>query len=306
MDTAEVRHLSEDEFLNRMIDALQLDDEPIPVTLDTSPIDDLEFDSLQLVQIIGELGQLTGNVAQLDWREVTGAYVNFRALYELYRRTLKAQSLLPSSIPMPGSSAPRSGTGLPSPSSLAGNLVRLRPLRQGDLPALYEIAIADEVAWRWRFAGAIPSFEVFVQGLNSAVLTQLVMSPHQSDEVLGLHIAYKAELRNRYCYLASVSRPDLIGTGVGFEGSVVFLNHIFSAWDLHKVYIEATQFNYATYASGSGTFFQLEGRLREHHYWHDRRWDQYLLAVYRADFFSTKERETNSSGSEQLACQDQA
>ncbi len=48
--------------------------------------------------------------------------------------------------------------------------------------------------------------------------------------------------------------------------------------------MEAPEFNIAQIKSGLGRFFHEEGRLKAHHYYDGRYYDQLLLALYREDF----------------------
>lgn len=50
----------------------------------------------------------------------------------------------------------------------------MRPVRQQDLPILYEWSTAPDVASSWRFRGATPPFSAFVELLFSGVLAQFV------------------------------------------------------------------------------------------------------------------------------------
>ncbi len=58
-------------------------------------------------------------------------------------------------------------------------------------------------------------------------------------------------------------------------------NYAFLTWPLRKVYMESTADDYRQFASGLGSFFVEEGRLRQHVFWNGRYIDMVILAVYR-------------------------
>jgi hypothetical protein len=74
-------------------------------------------------------------------------------------------------------------------------------------------------------------------------------------------------------YLAGVCDPELLRTGLGAQGLMLLADHLFRNWNFRKIYFEATEFNYAQFASGKGRLFVEEGRLTEHTFYDGRYWD---------------------------------
>jgi hypothetical protein len=64
-------------------------------------------------------------------------------------------------------------------------------------------------------------------------------------------------------------------------GISLFIEHVFTCWNFHKLYLEVAEYNLGQFGSAMGGRFALEGRLREHIWYDDRRWDQLLLELYR-------------------------
>jgi len=148
----------------------------------------------------------------------------------------------------------------------------------------YLIVTDETIAWRWRFHGIIPTYDLFVKTLNVGVLIQFVITSNTNNDVLSLVVAYNADLRNRNVYGAVLVAPRLIGSGLDMEAIAIFLSYLFTAWDFRKVYFESVSFNLYQFRSGLQKFFHQEGVLRSHYYFANRYWDEYILAVYREDF----------------------
>lgn len=277
------------EFLKRLVTELELDD-PESVTLDSRLVEDLGFDSLQMVETIVVLAEMLGEpLDAYHDGDVLDALGTVRDLHNYY--------LTRSSMPRDDASS-RGGDG---GASLRGNLVELRPAMGNHYARLYEIAVTDEIAWRWRYGGAIPSYDEFLKGFSHGVLSQLVVTRPSSSEAIGLAVLYGANLQSSTAYLAVVVTPELVGSGVGAEAAILFLRYAFRTWNLVKVYLEFPEFNLPQFRSGLGRYFHLEGRLKAHYYHDGRRWDQLICAIYRGDI---DRREIGSHRAEQTTTED--
>nr|MDT0665497.1 hypothetical protein [Micromonospora sp. DSM 115978] len=53
-------------------------------------------------------------------------------------------------------------------------------------------------------------------------------------------------------------------------------------WNYRKIYMECPEYNYGQLASGAGRWFEVEGRLKDFNYYDGQYWDEYLLAISRA------------------------
>lgn len=150
---------------------------------------------------------------------------------------------------------------------------------------LYELAMAGEINYLWRFRGSTPSYEQFVESLQPGVLCQFVVAPKDGEEILGMVVGYNADMRNRFCYGAACLSAEVTHSGIGIEAFVLFTKYLFHCWEFRKIYIEASELNYSQYRSGEALgVFSVEGRLSDHMYMAGRFWDQYVLAIHRRDF----------------------
>ncbi|WP_322756369.1 phosphopantetheine-binding protein [Frankia sp. Cas3] len=157
----------------------------------------------------------------------------------------------------------------------------LRPVTPEYLPFLYELAISEEIGFRWRFRGAVPNQETFQAGLWQGVLAQFVVVLPATGEPIGLVVAYNADTTRGIAYLAAVFTPDYLLTGLPASAVELFVRYLFQVWNLRKLYMEVPEFNYELIASGEGRRFDIEGRLRDFNYYDGRFWDEYLLALCR-------------------------
>jgi RimJ/RimL family protein N-acetyltransferase/aryl carrier-like protein len=159
--------------------------------------------------------------------------------------------------------------------------VRLVPVAADDLGFLYSLAIRPETCFRWRYRGAPPSFDRFVDDLWRQVLVQLVAKSTADNQPVGHVVAYGADPAMRHLYVGAVFLPPFAGTGLAARAVGMFMRYLFHTFPLHKIYLEVPGFNWSQVSSGQEHAFQVEGVLRDHDHYAGRTWDQYLCAVYR-------------------------
>jgi len=200
------------------------------------------------------------------------------------RTVAEAQEALdaadPASAPPPARTTPSAG---PRPHVLRTPQLALRPVHPEYVPFLYDLAIREDVGWRWRFRGAIPDIETFEAGLRQGVLSQFVVVAAPSGMPVGTVGSYQGDLGRGTAHVAAAFVPEQWGSRLPIAAVDLFVRHLFQVWNLRKLYLEVPEFNYAQIASGVGRYFEVEGRLREHSYYDGRYWDEYVLAVYRTN-----------------------
>jgi hypothetical protein len=169
-------------------------------------------------------------------------------------------------------------TEFPVP-QMRGRQVYLRGLTQEDYPAFHQLDASGEGGVRWRFRGATPGPEQWVQMAWNSVLVQFVVAGTRDNRPIGLVVAYRAEFQHRHAYFAAVGlrRPSPLM----IFGCALFFEYAFTCWDFHKLYMELPAYNLPQIASGVGRYFEVEGQLREHSYYGGKMWDEVVLALYR-------------------------
>lgn len=265
-----------------------------------SPSDqDVQLDSLQVLEAIVWLEELgcklsdSKSPGQRDYSTGHGLYVLYketRGDAERRRGDMIDGRDGPAAIPRVLGTAnvrpstPTSAAASPADRSgredrLEGGHCLLRPITPHDQPFLYALATSSETGYRWRYRGSHPSPGQFEADLWRDVLTQFMVESTPDPRPLGQVVAYGADFSQGWCYFGIVVRPDVWGTGVAAEAALLFLRHLFTTWPFRKVYVEFPEFNLPAIQSGLGTFYDLEGRLRDHEYYDGRYWDRIIASI---------------------------
>jgi RimJ/RimL family protein N-acetyltransferase len=152
-----------------------------------------------------------------------------------------------------------------------GPRVRLTPVTPDDHVFLYNLAIADENAYRWVLRGELPPFERFVEKHTQAFETSFTVWQREAGERIGQALLYNLDMRNGHCYVAVVVAPEALGQGYGRETLGVVLQYVFAVWPVRKVYAEVPGFTFEGVEVGVADapvmgIFNVEGRLRSHLY----------------------------------------
>jgi len=177
--------------------------------------------------------------------------------------------------------APRGVDAVPA---LRGKYVALRAVTSADYEFLLRLQTAPENMIRWRYRGTTPSPEMLLQSLWQGVLAQFLVTRIDTDEPIGLVVAYNPEFRHGYASLAAIFEPTYEKAGWTLEATAVLLAYLFESFPFRKVYLEVIEFNYDRLASGAESIFHVEACLREHEFHFGRYWHQYVLAIYRDEF----------------------
>jgi RimJ/RimL family protein N-acetyltransferase len=182
------------------------------------------------------------------------------------------------------------------PPRLVGRRFSLKPLTPEHHRAIYQMHLAEDAAFRWRYHGATPTWETFEATLNANVLVQFIVIANQEPtKPMGLVTAYNPNLQDG-TVSAGILGSASMGAGV-LEGFILLVGYLFDVWPLRKVYVEAPEYNVGSFASAiSAGFLYEEGRLRAHRYYQGRYHDHITWTIYREDFerFSSLHPELNA------------
>lgn len=182
-----------------------------------------------------------------------------------------------------GSPASSQSVCIPPPRS--SRRIQLRPVLPSDHEFLYRLATDEQLGFRWRFNGYMPSIEAFVSSLYAPeVFVQFAVDSATSGERIGYSVAYNADLRNRHAFYALLMADNPAGgahLGVGAETAILSLNYLFQTWDFHRVYVEVAEYNLPQFESVIGHVFTEEGRLTENLWYAGRWWDKLMLTCTR-------------------------
>ena len=170
------------------------------------------------------------------------------------------------------------------PPRLAGKRFSLAPLTPEHHYTAYRLSLSEEANYRWRYHGAMPTWETFEATLHANVLVQFLVVANQDPKTpIGLVTAYNPSLQDGTCYLGMVGSRKM-GAGV-LEGFILVTGYLFDVWPLRKIYMESPEFNLGQFASAIQLgYLHEEGRLAEHRYYQGRYWDHFTYALYREDY----------------------
>jgi hypothetical protein len=142
----------------------------------------------------------------------------------------------------------------------------------------------------WRYRGATPSPEQFVQTLWQEVLAMFTVVRVRTQEPVGLVVAYRADFRNGFVTMAQIMKDVPDRSIVGHDSFLLFVNYIFKCWPIRKIYGETSERNWDRFGNGHNLAFVEEGRLRSHEYFDGRYWDMILVALYREQYEARAEK----------------
>lgn len=142
--------------------------------------------------------------------------------------------------------------------------VGLRPIEQSDIPVLYRAAFDPSEGPRWRFRGRGMGHAEFASSLFAGVLSQFVVAAPDGRAV-GLVCAYEASLEAGHAKVAMLSVNQRRGSATGLvtEGLALFVEYLFRAFPLKKLYAEVPDYN-RYLIDGLPGLLETEGRLRDY------------------------------------------
>jgi RimJ/RimL family protein N-acetyltransferase len=173
------------------------------------------------------------------------------------------------------------GTGAPP---LTGRRVRLRPVLPDDHDYLHRLANHPDVAVNWRYRGPSPSPWQFAQDLWTGTLAHFVAERKLNGQRFGYVQAFDASMRNGWTHAAVMLDPTLVRSAWAFEAVPLFLNYVFTMFNVQHVYAAAAQPVFDLCRSGESHWFRVEGRLRDHEIIDDQFRDVVMLAIDRTDW----------------------
>lgn len=161
----------------------------------------------------------------------------------------------------------------------ASRHVSLEPLGPEFADELYRLVSAGRLPWSWRGMSETP--EGFAESLWSGVLVQYAVRDRRTGLDVGLATAYGANVFHRFAYVSYLLRPEHRMRVWPLEGALLFANLLFVRYDLRNLYAETADPHLDTFASGDGSFFEVEARLRDRLLVDGRPADLYLLRISR-------------------------
>lgn len=166
----------------------------------------------------------------------------------------------------------------------------LVPTAPEHVPALRSLEIADEVAFRWRHAGAHPDPASYVNAFWIDLhFSFLVFSTGDNTRPRGLVTCYHADHQNGHCRIAATRFGKAGASLIVARGILMSIDYAFRGWKFRKVYLEVPEYNLKQFGSAVGKIFDSEAVLSEYVYFDERYWDMHFLAVSRESWRQNRE-----------------
>ncbi|MBI5846176.1 MAG: GNAT family N-acetyltransferase [Deltaproteobacteria bacterium] len=170
--------------------------------------------------------------------------------------------------------------------------IRLRAVRDADLPFLFDLSTSFETLHLWD-DGQIETVEmqfvdVFKQKAHSRTffIVESIASNKGPCEPIGLAYLYSFEPINGWAYYTIALLPSHVGRGSGHAASVLSIEWAFHSWSLHKLYVEILSENIAAIEVATCLGFEREARFRQHRRIAGERFDVEVLALNRQRWVS--------------------
>lgn len=168
--------------------------------------------------------------------------------------------------------------------SYNGRWAKLVPVTEEHLEFAFRLVTQEVTSLRWRYLGALPSFRQFEQDFWNGVLTQVIATRCDSEEPLGLLVAYSADLHHGTAYVAELTAGRPQDAHIEAEAFELFLGYLFACWNLYKVYLEAPEYKDLPLTEVGRGLLHEEVRLSENTYLAGKYWDRVTFAVYQSEF----------------------
>jgi RimJ/RimL family protein N-acetyltransferase len=174
------------------------------------------------------------------------------------------------------------------PPRMRGARALLTPVLPSDTDFLYALAVSPETGFRWRFRGAVPSYQTFVEVLWEGINAQFVVRDGDARPV-GHAIIYNIDFNLGLAYIGVALSSAVAGSGAGVECAEILIHYAFCTWALRICYMELPEYNFGQFASGEGRFFEVQGRLTDADIYGGRHYDRLIVAISREKFYENRE-----------------
>jgi hypothetical protein len=175
--------------------------------------------------------------------------------------------------------------------TLVGRWSELRPVTEDYYEFLFALSTCQEIGYRCRFRGEIPSPEMFVRSLWHGVPAQFVVTRQNDRRGFGHVFAHDVNLRDGHARITAIFSQEAQRCAWPMEACGLFIDYLSRIWDLRKIYSEIADFNLEPIRSVTRPgLFKSEGVLREHVYYAGHHWDMQLLALYQEDWQRVRSR----------------
>jgi RimJ/RimL family protein N-acetyltransferase len=172
--------------------------------------------------------------------------------------------------------------------SFDGRRVRLRPIRQSDYERIRDEELSAETILIYRHQGLTPSPEQHAGRLWAGVSVQFIVEDKHRKQPVGVVTAFDVDFRSGHAQLSALVFKDFREHGWPLEGVEIFIDFLFMAHGLRKIYGHSSAANFEQFKSALRGVAREEGRLQSHEFVNGVYLDKIILAIYREDWQGSK------------------
>jgi RimJ/RimL family protein N-acetyltransferase len=169
-----------------------------------------------------------------------------------------------------------------------GTRVSLQPLRPDDTDLIYRLSCDPEIGSRWRFRGQTPDPRDFAAKLWNGTVAHYMVARRTDNQRVGYVAAHNVNLRDRWAYVSALSANPAEKSGLVIEGLALLIDHLFRNWPLHKVLIEAPEYNMDQYGRDLDKVFRREARISDYFFHEGKMWDLVVASVTASQWARTR------------------
>lgn len=162
---------------------------------------------------------------------------------------------------------------------LVGRRVQLTPVATRHYDLIYDWAARGEIPWQWR--GRPVSPEGLRESMWMDCLFHFVVESRDRPRPIGLVSCHAANFHHQTCSVSAGLVERYRGRGWPFEAVSLALSVVFRRYNMRRVYAQTTSETFKQFASGEGSWFEVEGHLRENVYENGRFLDSLILTITR-------------------------
>ncbi len=164
---------------------------------------------------------------------------------------------------------------------LRSRYVYLRAVLPDDYVYLHLHETSSDGASETVLGGATPSFPERLAQRASGVLAQYLVVTVATNSRVGLVSVFGADFQNGHAHLAALKFDRTRSSPLMLFGVGLLIDYAFACWNFHKLYLDVAGYNLPRLSSGADRWFELEGRLKAHHFHDGELWDHHIFALYR-------------------------
>jgi RimJ/RimL family protein N-acetyltransferase len=170
--------------------------------------------------------------------------------------------------------------------SLDGKGVRLRAIREEDLPFLWHWRNDVRDLMMWSGARSLTTEHDYAEEIrndNTRGVQRLAVEEIRSGELVGHVFAYGYDPQNGHTFVGVFLCREKRRLGYGVEALALFLQYAFAYFPLVKVYMDVYEFNTQSLHLSRNVGLHQEGEYQKHISYGGRRWTLFRFAMYRED-----------------------